>query len=106
MFPPFMYLIYCYNEEESFIKIGITGKSVKERFRKDMPYNYECIYEISGSSEFIWELEKESHKKFHNKRYVPVLEFGGKLECFDSEIIFDAINYFKNKNLEKIITNI
>ena len=98
-----LYLIYCYNSNESFVKIGITSNSVKERFRKDMPYSYETIYEISGNSEYIWNLEKFFHKELSDFQYIPKLDFKGKLECFSSNKIFDIIDSIKLKILEKII---
>lgn len=100
-----LYLIYCYNNDENFIKMGITSNSIKERFRKDMPYSYEIIYEISGNSKYIWDLEKLFHKELSEFQYIPKLNFGGKLECFSSSKIFEIIESIKLKSLEKIIQN-
>jgi hypothetical protein len=37
-----LYIIHCFNENESFYKIGITSRSIKERYgsKYHMPYNY------------------------------------------------------------------
>ncbi len=53
---------------EDFIKIGITSKTVEQRFCKSakMPYNYKTIVEIKGSAGFIYDLEKKMHKNIKN----------------------------------------
>lgn len=79
------YVIRCYNDTESFFKIGITSQSVKERYhdKRKMPYSYELISEIHGSPSDIWEMEictKRELKSFH---YVPKIQFAGSMsECF------------------------
>lgn len=77
------YIIHCYNTIESFYKIGITTKSVKERFKKNnMPYNYKIISEYKGSSSNVWEKEKALHRINKNNKYIPKIKFGGMQECF------------------------
>lgn len=81
-----VYIIKMYNEEESFYKIGITYNELKYRM-KGCGYNYEVIKIIeSDDGEYIWNLEKELHKKHKEYRYIPKKEFGGMYECF-SKII-------------------
>lgn len=81
---PVLYIIKCFNENEEFYKIGITSKSIKQRFHgKKMPYNYKIIYEQSGSPEVIYNLEKELHKKHKQFHYKPIIFFPGSAkECF------------------------
>lgn len=79
------YTIRCFNEEESFYKIGITMRSIKKRYYniKTMPYAYEIISEIFGEAEFIWNLEKEEKRKLKGFSYQPNIPFAGsKTECF------------------------
>src|SRR5690606_15894237 len=43
-----VYIIKCWNDDETFYKIGRTFMSVKKRFcsKKTMPYNYEILQEL------------------------------------------------------------
>ena len=79
-----VYIIRCYNEEESFIKIGKTFKKVSGRFTKlrDMPYNYEILKVIEGESRAISELELELHNLNKEFMYTPLKVFSGSTECF------------------------
>lgn len=80
-----LYIIKCWNEEESFIKIGITAQTIKKRFvrERDMPYNYELIDVLeSTDAAYIYEQEKNLKRKFKNNRYTPIIKFAGKTECY------------------------
>lgn len=81
-----LYIIRCYNEHESFYKIGITTqKTVKRRFhsKAGMPYQYEIIQTIKGTGEEVWNLEKMYHKKLKQSKYTPIIPFSGSsTECF------------------------
>lgn len=81
---PKVYIINCYNNEESFVKIGITSNSIYERFGKTslMPYSYEILKEIKGSPDFVWDKEKELHRLCKPFKYKPLKSFGGETECF------------------------
>lgn len=83
------YILHCYNDKESFIKVGITTKSVKYRYRKKklMPYNYTIILEknIKNRKLTFW-LEKEILKKYKKYKYEPFILFAGKTECLNLKI--------------------
>ncbi len=80
------YIIKCWNENEEFYKIGITGRTIKERYNyiRTMPYNYEIIKEEKSTDlDYIWNLEKEYKRKLKDLRYKPLIKFaGGSVECF------------------------
>lgn len=80
------YTLKCWNESEEFYKIGITGNSIKNRYRdkQSMPYNYEIIKEIkSFDLEYIWSLEKQEKRRLKNYKYTPNIKFAGSsVECF------------------------
>lgn len=84
---PMVYVIRFFNNEEEFIKIGITSKDSVVHRCSHIPYSYEVIKEIKGSPDFVFDKEKELHRKYKNYRYVPLKDFGGKYECFDKEIL-------------------
>lgn len=76
-----LYKIRMYNDNESFIKIGITKNSVKERYIST-PYKYEILKIIEGESGYIFDLEKRTIRLFRKYKYIPLIEFGGITECY------------------------
>lgn len=80
-----LYLIKCFNKDEEFLKIGITSKTIKERYKSPskMPYDYEVLYNLNyPNRDIIWELEKEIKNKIPS--YNPIIKFKGHLtECFN-----------------------
>ena len=87
-----IYVTRCYNEEEEFIKIGLTSRTVNYRFHGQMmPYKYEIIKEFQYSPEEAYDEERKLHRKYKEFKYLPKLEFGGRKECFSMDIITDFI---------------
>lgn len=81
------YIIRCFDGNESFYKMGITSKSIKERYdsKKRMPYQYEIIQEILSSPDVIWQFEKflKQYTLQNNIRYIPLIYFcGQQTECY------------------------
>lgn len=82
-----LYIIKCNDGNEEFYKIGITFQTLDSRFGGNntvlLPYNYEIVKIIEHeSATYIWDLEKELHRKNKEFKYVPQKEFGGMYECF------------------------
>jgi hypothetical protein len=76
-----LYKVRLYNHNESFIKIGMTTKSVDHRMRS-IPYKFEVIKVIHGNSGYIYDLENKI-KRFRKKyRYKPLINFKGETECY------------------------
>jgi len=83
---PLLYILKCYNETESFIKIGKTKNSVKKRYsgKNSMPYNYEVLKIITfPDPDYIFDLEISYKRNFKDFRYKPTIYFRGETECFD-----------------------
>jgi hypothetical protein len=76
-----LYKVRLYNNQESFIKIGITTKSLEKRF-KSIPYNFEELKVIEGESGYIFDLELKTKRFFKDYRYIPLLNFKGETECY------------------------
>ena len=94
-----LYLILCFDGEESFYKIGITSKSVKHRFGRvvRMPYQFNTLMEYKSKAEIIWNLEKTCHREFRRYSYTPKKYFEGYTECFTLDVpIEDIKNMFKS----------
>lgn len=87
-----VYILRFYNENEEFIKIGKTFLPIGKRFKtvKNF-YNIEVINLIETKNEKdagdIYDLETILHRKFVNYRYSPLIDFGGKTECFSTKIL-------------------
>ena len=77
----FLYVVRLFDENESFIKIGITGKEVKHRVRR-IPYNYEIIKIVKNSSDYIFDLENRLKSRFKKYQYKPKKQFKGYTECY------------------------
>jgi len=80
-----LYVLKCTNEYETFYKVGITIRNIKDRFDSKfrMPYNYTVVYSYIGNPEVVWNTEKEYHKILNKYIYTPKLNFGGSVkECF------------------------
>ena len=89
-----LYLIQLSNENELFYKIGITHKSVKERFATLKDYKITILYELKKNSKTI--LDIEEHIKgtlINNYKYIPKIDFGGKTECFVLDRLPVVLNF-------------
>lgn len=81
---PFVYILRCWNEEENFIKIGISSKPLKRRYttKERMPYSYEILKIIeSENAGYIYDLENILLRNSKQFKYLPKLDFHGKTEC-------------------------
>lgn len=78
------YIIRCYNEYEIFYKIGITSKSIAERYQRSgsMPYTYEVIQEVHLQAADAYTLEKIFKTTLKPYQYIPQKKFDGFTECF------------------------
>lgn len=103
-----LYLINCFNESESFYKVGITTHSIKERYRKtgSMPYEYDVVDVYQGVGSDVFNCEKELFRRGHDDKYVPILYFQGNTECFsinlNKQLVTDTATEY---NLEKYYTD-
>lgn len=76
-----LYKAVMFDENESFVKIGITSRSADERLR-EFPYNYTILKTIVGDTRYIVRLEKRINNMFVDKKYTPMIKFSGYTECF------------------------
>lgn len=97
-----LYVIKCYSDTESFIKVGKTFMDINKRFEgnKALPYEY-IVYKIhTGSARAISELEKGLHQDLQKYKYKPDKKFNGNTECFN----LPDLNYI-DQILQKRILN-
>ena len=84
-----VYMIKCWNDKETFYKIGKTFRTVESRFdnKGRMPYKWEIINIIENADGlYIHQLEKDLHKMCEEFGYIPKKTFEGMYECY-SQII-------------------
>lgn len=98
-----LYIIKCFNKNETFYKIGKTFTTISKRYSssRDLPYMYEIIKVIYGSALKISQLEQELHNRYKEFSYTPVLEFKGMYECYNINIDIN-MDVRHNKQTEKI----
>lgn len=79
-----LYVIKCYNDRESFYKVGITSNNLRLRFesKREMPYRFDEIYSIDGEAGYIYDLEVRLHSLLKPYLYKPEISFRGYTECF------------------------
>lgn len=78
-----LYVIECLGEDEYFYKIGITGKSVEERFNNylTMPYSYTPLLDIQIGLIQAFKHEQRILSIYEEYKYEPKIKFGGQSEC-------------------------
>ena len=89
-----LYILECFNDNEHFYKIGITSRSVKQRYKSkvEMPYAYSVVKEIVGDGAYIYDLETKLHQINKQYKYVPEIPFAGSVgECLKIGITGDHI---------------
>lgn len=93
-----LYVIECQSEDEQFIKIGITQKTVHERFNVNnrIPYSYNVLMEVSGTLYNLFLLEQHLKKTYKPLKHTPQLSFNGKTECFQSEVLTELLSSISN----------
>lgn len=79
-----LYLVEFFDDKEKFFKVGITTRTVKQRFNvKNTPYNFKELVTINGDAGYIYDLEKKIHSLLKEHHYTPNKHFkGGVYECF------------------------
>lgn len=85
-YPCTLYAVELSNDSEKFIKIGVTTNTVYARF-KDCPYQVRSIHQVKTNLMNSLEKERELLNYFKEFKIQPLLDFSGKTECFDIQIL-------------------
>lgn len=94
-----LYIIQLTNPIESFIKIGITNKDLKSRFKSKNHYIITSLLEIKKDAEWVSKLEHSIKKKFKKYQYFPQVKFAGWTECFNLDSLSQIKNYVLHENI-------
>ena len=77
-----LYVVKMAKDKEVFYKVGITKRSLRDRFRSN-PYEITEIILLKGEAGFIFDFEKQIHRILSKNQYRPLIKFeGSTLECF------------------------
>ena len=77
-----LYFISFNDGVEYFYKIGITRRTVEQRYAYVKHYKYDCLYEWSGTLFNVFNIEQQIIKEFSEFKYTPQVKLGGDNECF------------------------
>ena len=89
-----IYVALIENDDEKFIKIGITSYNNTENRFRELNKIYDKvtpILEMASDPDRIYNLEHKLHKKYFNYKYLPLLGFNGRQECYNINILEDVI---------------
>ena len=92
------YVIRCWDDEgEEFYKLGITSRSIAQRYgsktklSQSLPYYYEILLEEVGEPESIYDKELQLKRKLNSYHYKPKKDFNGSVhECFSVNPILES----------------
>jgi hypothetical protein len=83
-----LYLLRVFKQGEEFYKIGITNRTIQQRFSRPSTrhgYEIEIIAQYkSTNAAAVFDWEQSIIETFAHLRYRPKISFGGETECFSS----------------------
>lgn len=87
-----LYLIRFTDDNESFVKIGITKRTLTERFHWGYgAYQMETVRALNMPLYNAWKKEQQIITRFYTHRHIPSNTIGGWTECFDVVVVDDII---------------
>lgn len=104
---PQLYVLRFFNEDENFIKIGITDDSIGRRFSSagegnntKLPYKFEILHQFfhTDISISLVELENKIQKNFTHIKYFPKIKFPGYTECFTLNNVNEVLQFITTFN--------
>lgn len=84
--PAVFYIVLFYNEEENFIKCGITTNTVTYRIsgKTKQHYQYKILKQENGTLYEMYQKEQSFIQNNKQNSYQPKHKFDGWTECFDA----------------------
>lgn len=86
--PVHFYIVYCLNQDEQFVKVGITSREVHARL-SEIRSNWTTKILFTKHLPYIkaFEMEQSFIEEFSEKHYKPSKKFSGWSECFSPEVL-------------------
>lgn len=78
---PTVYLILMWYKKEKFLKVGMTRKTLKGRFR-DVPYKWKVIHSVNVADNLLYAYEQAIHGLCKDLKHIPSMHFTGYTECY------------------------
>ncbi len=75
-----LYVVRLFDENEEFIKVGVTSTSISRRMG-GVPYKYEILIDEIMKYKEALDVEKVCQESIN--QYKPLIHFGGHTECFE-----------------------
>lgn len=88
-----IYIIEMTNEDERFLKVGITTREVKNRFNKTLPYKVKIWYYKRMKLQDAFHLEQKILDDLKEHQYMPLISFSGKTECINIDQLEVILSY-------------
>jgi hypothetical protein len=95
--PASLYLMKFHDENESFLKIGITRNTKGHRFKKtEAGYIVFLVYAFRTKLENAYTIEQRLLEKFLKHKYLPERSFGGHSECINIQALDELKKEFSS----------
>ena len=96
-----LYIIHfkCKETQEEFCKVGITSRSIKDRFGRTEYKHLDIVKYTSVISypDTVYNLEKDLLKQYRDFKYIPNIHFRGNTECLNLSIFNSVKDYIAKK---------
>jgi hypothetical protein len=79
-----LYFIKIKTEDEEFYKVGLTRKSIKERFKEDC-FEIDILTICNTNLYNAVLMEAKILHKYKEHKYIPKTIFNGYTECFQNK---------------------
>jgi hypothetical protein len=96
-----IYVLAFSNENELFIKVGVTEISIADRYSVPNGYEITTLYQVFDCN--CVGLEIDILNKINDFKYVPLNKFGGYSECFNIDSIYEIESYFNKIGIKPIV---
>ena len=98
-----LYILFMNNKEESFIKIGVTEKSISRRYSIKPKYKIITLYQLFCDKPIEHEIKLNDLLK--NYKHETLDKFPGYMECYDTTCIDIIDNYMINTGCKPLINH-
>lgn len=95
----YLYVLWLSGHGESFVKLGITRKTVEKRvgeIRRESGYDVEILFREKMKLRYASEIEEKIKRALKSSAYLPLNVFAGRTECFD-QVCLDRIEEIIDK---------
>jgi len=96
----YLYIVRLFDENEDFLKVGITKNENPLIRLEKVPYKKEIIYFEEDNMYNCFTIEQYILKEFSSFKYKPLLYFGGYTECLNIQLLVKIVEEIKYRTKE------